>query len=539
MQITRSWKAALTRLVSIAHQFDLRKRHHRDALIIASVSAVVYAFSIEIDLFGKIYQFTSQHKSWEIDELFMLSLVVSVGMVIFGYRRMQDLNREIVARHSAESAADNLVHHDALTGLPNRNYLIQHLAQSLDDLLVNGRRSAVLLIDIRGFKTVNEIHGNNAGDRALVEIAWRLSEMITEDMFFARVGGDDFAILLPNIAAIDVATHFAHTVIESIESVPPTADAEGTLGANIGIVIAPDDGTDVETLMRHANIALHRAKNEGRSNICFYAPEMNAYIEHRRQIERALRVALRTNAVVPHFQPLVSLKGDCIIGFEALARWHTEEFGMVAPDVFIPIAEESDLIHELGAKLLRQACKDAVAWPADMILAFNVSPRQLREPALALQILSILTETGLSPHRLELEITESALVGDISTATKIIDQLRAAGVRIAIDDFGTGYATLSQLITLQFDKIKIDRSFVNRLGKDTESAVVVRAILGLAKGLGLTTTAEGIEDHVHLESLKASGCIEGQGYFFGKAIPASQIPALLGENSPAKAAAQG
>lgn len=537
MRPPRSLNTAIEWLAGAARHFDLRKRHQRDAVIILAASAALYAFSISIDLFGTIYQFTRKYDSWQLDEIFTLSLVLSIGMIVFGYRRIQDLHQEIDARRAAECAADKLSRHNSLTGLLNRRCFTECLEKTLDELLISGRQAAVLMIDIRGFKTVNEIHGNSAGDRALVQIADEMASMVDPAMILARVGGDDFAIIEPNIDGVDDPTHHAHAIIEAIERAPGAGNTEGGFGANIGIAIAPDDGTDAETLLRHANIALHRAKEVGQSNICFYAPEMNAYVERRGQIESALRGAIRNNAVTPHYQPLISLEDNRIIGFEALARWNSPEFGVVAPDVFIPIAEESELIHELGAQLLRQACRDAVTWPEGMILAFNVSPRQLREPALALQILSVLAETGFSPHQLELEITESALVGDARTASQTIEQLRAAGIRIAIDDFGTGYATLSQLITLRFDKIKIDRSFIARLGKDPESAVIVRAILGLAKGLGLTTTAEGIEDAGHLESLKATGCVEGQGYLFGKAMSASEIPALLDKRPQRQAAA--
>jgi diguanylate cyclase (GGDEF)-like protein len=527
---TRQW------LIAAARRLDLRKRHRRDALAIFATCVAIFAFSIWVDLFDKIYVFAKAHDDWEVDEVFMLSLVLSVGMIIFGYRRIQDLNREISARHMAESEAETLARHDPLTGLLNRRSFTEDLERTLDQLLVSGQRAAVLMIDIRGFKTVNEIHGHSTGDRALVEIAQGLSSILDPSMTLARVGGDDFAIIQPNVCEVEDPTSYAHIMIEAIERATVAGNGEGSFGANIGIVMAPDDGTDAETLLRHANIALHRAKEAGRSNICFYAPDMNAYVERRGQIERALRLAIRHNAVTPHYQPLVSLQNDRVIGFEALARWETAEFGTLAPDVFIPIAEESELIHELGAQLLRQACRDAMTWPETMTLAFNLSPRQLREPTLALRVLAILSETGLAPHRLELEITESALVGDITTARKNIEELRLSGIRIAIDDFGTGYATLSQLITLRFDKIKIDRSFIHRLGKDAEGAVVVRAILGLAKGLGLTTTAEGIEDPLHLESLKATGCAEGQGFLFGKAVPASEVPALLCELPRANAA---
>jgi EAL domain-containing protein (putative c-di-GMP-specific phosphodiesterase class I) len=254
---------------------------------------------------------------------------------------------------------------------------------------------------------------------------------------------------------------------------------------------------------------------------------MDTFVERRIQIELGLRSAIAADLIVPHYQPIVSVDGNRIIGFEALARWQDQSLGAIAPDVFIAIAEETGLINLLGDQLLRRACLDAKAWPADFVLAFNVSSVQLRNPKLGLSILSILAETGFSPLRLEIEITESALVKNMAVAQAVIDDLRRVGVRIALDDFGTGYATLTQLLSFHLDKIKIDRSFVSRLDKNDDGLVIVRAILGLAKGFGLTTTAEGIEDFAQLACLKANGCAEGQGYLFSKAVPAAEIPALL------------
>jgi len=258
---------------------------------------------------------------------------------------------------------------------------------------------------------------------------------------------------------------------------------------------------------------------------------MDAQVERRIQIERELRSAIASNGIVPHYQPLVSLDGNRIIGFEALARWENGDSGFVPPDMFIPVAEETGLINALGDQLFRRACLDANAWPATFVLAFNISPIQLRDPTLGLRLLSILGQTGFSPCRLEIEITESALVENIGVARTVIDELRQAGVRIALDDFGTGYATLSQLLSFHLDKIKIDRSFVSRLDKSENGQVIVRAILGLAKGFGLTTTAEGVENAGQLAYLKANGCTEGQGYLFSRAVPADEIPALI--NRPA------
>jgi EAL domain-containing protein (putative c-di-GMP-specific phosphodiesterase class I) len=289
-------------------------------------------------------------------------------------------------------------------------------------------------------------------------------------------------------------------------------------------------------LVRRADRALYRAKSEGRSSIRFFEPEMDAHVTRRMQIERELRSAVASGLIQPHYQPLVSLEGNQIIGFEALARWESKNLGFVPPDVFIPLAEELGLIGILGDQLFQRACADANQWPSPLILAFNISAIQLREPAFGLRILSMLDQSGFSPRRLEIEITETALVDNVEIARVVIDELRAAGVRIALDDFGTGYATLTQLLSFHLDKIKIDQSFVSCIANNKDSLVIVRAILGLAGGFGLTATAEGIEDPEQLACLKENGCTEGQGYLFGKAVPAAEIPALLNLSPHASAA---
>jgi predicted signal transduction protein with EAL and GGDEF domain len=284
---------------------------------------------------------------------------------------------------------------------------------------------------------------------------------------------------------------------------------------------------DPEILVQRADRALYRAKAEGRSCIRFFEPDMDAFVERRLAIEHELRTAVAAKIIVPYYQPVVAFEGRRVVGLEALARWKSDKLGWVAPDVFIPVAEEIGIISELGDQLLRQACLDASAWPADLTLAFNISGIQLRDPTIGLRILAILAETGFNPRRLELEITETALVDNIKVAQTVTNQLRQAGVRIALDDFGTGYATLSQLLSLKLDRIKIDRSFVHRLGKDKESMTIVRAVLGLANGFELETTAEGVENDEQLTLLKADGCLEGQGYLFSKAVPANEVQDLL------------
>jgi diguanylate cyclase (GGDEF)-like protein len=382
------------------------------------------------------------------------------------------------------------------------------------------------MLDLDGFKPVNDTHGHAAGDAALSEFARRASEILRSHDFLARIGGDEFAIIMP-IKSLDEPAALARRITAAVAEPFIVNHATVTFGVGIGIAIASNDGVEADDLMRRADRALYRAKKGGRSRVHFFEPEMDSLIDRRAIIENELRTAVACDRIIPYFQPLVSLETNRITGFEALARWHSETLGFVPPDVFIPIAEETGLINALGDQLFRRACAEARAWPARFSLAFNVSPVQLRDPMLGLRLLGILGQTGLSPRQLEIEITETALVENIAIAQATIDQLRDAGVRIALDDFGTGYATLSQLLSFHLDKIKIDRSFVAGLEKSEEGRVIVRAILGLAKGFGLTTTAEGVEKTGQLAYLKAHGCTEGQGYLFSKAIPAEEIPALL------------
>jgi diguanylate cyclase (GGDEF)-like protein len=516
-----SWREPLVWLRGIEWQ----RRDVRDGLIIGLLSVCVFGIAATVDLFEIVHDFARQHDEWAIDELFLLSVVLAVAMAAFSYRRIRDLSREIHARRVAEQEAQTLARHDPLTGLPNRRYF----AERCEDVLQNlnpSEQAAVLMMDLDGFKQINDLHGHASGDHALIQFAERIAPLLSNAVF-ARMGGDEFAVLLPIIASIEAPTVLARRIAAAMAEPFYANGAATTLGVGIGIAVAPDDGTQPEELVRRADLALYRAKAEGRSSIRFFEEEMDAHVERRIRIEHALRAALTRNEIVPHFQPLVSLEGDRLIGFEALARWDHPEFGALKPAVFIPIAEESGLITELGDQLLRRACLEAKSWPSHTILAFNISPLQLRDPTLGLRILSIVGQTGFDPRRLELEITETALVDNLELARQVVDELRGAGVRVALDDFGTGYATLSQLLSLHLDKIKIDRTFVERLGSDPESLVIVRAIIGLAHGFGLTTTAEGIEDNAQLEVLRANGCVEGQGYLFSRAIPAGELSAFI------------
>jgi diguanylate cyclase (GGDEF)-like protein len=505
---------------------DWRVSATRDAILLFGIGIIIFAFAHVYDLPPHLLQFGLDHADWEVDDAIFVVFMLSVALMIYGFRRYRDLSVEMKARISAESEARELARHDPLTGLPNRRFFEERLEECLG-IASASHQVAILMLDLDGFKLVNDTHGHAAGDKSLCEFARRVSVIVRADAFLARVGGDEFTIIMPKIISLDDPTHLARRIAAAVAEPFEIENLTIEFGVGIGIAIAPNDGVQADELVRRADRALYRAKAAGRSCVRFFEPEMDTHVEQRLRIERDLRSAIASDRIVPHYQPLVSLDGNRIIGFEALARWQNGDLGLVPPDHFIPIAEETGLINPLGDQLFRRACLDANAWPSTFVLAFNVSPVQLRDPTLGLRLLSILEQTGFSPRRLEIEITESALVENVGVARTVIDELRQAGVRIALDDFGTGYATLSQLLSFHLDKIKIDRSFVSLLANSQNSQEIVRAILGLAKGLGLTTTAEGIEDAGQLAYLKANGCTEGQGYLFSKAVPADDIPALI------------
>ncbi len=509
-----------------ADWFDWRRSATRDSIallggvVLASILAHIY------ELGPHLFQLGMDYAEWELDDIIFVAFVLSIALTIYSVRRHRELGNEIRARSIAEREIRDLARHDSLTGLPNHRLFDERLDACLRRAS-NTHQVAVLMLGLDGLKRIKDTHGHAAGDKALCEFSVRVANILRRDSMLARIGGDDFGIIMTDIRSLDDPTNLASRIVASVAEAFAIDKVSAELGVGVGIAIAPSDGVSRDELIRRADRALCRAKGDGRSCVRFFEPEMDTHVERRIQIERELRSAIVADIIEPHYQPLVSLKGGHIIGFEALARWKNRTLGHIPPDVFIPIAEETGLINALGDQLFRRACFDANSWPGTFILAFNVSPIQLRDPTLGLRILSVLGQTGFSPRRLEIEITESALVDNIGVAKTVIDELRQAGVRIALDDFGTGYATLSQLLSFRLDKIKIDRSFVSHLGDNADSRVIVRAILGLAKGFGLTTTAEGVEDADQLAYLVANGCTEGQGYLFSNAVPAAGIPALL------------
>ena len=436
---------------------------------------------------------------------------------------------DITERRKAEARVAYMAHHDALTDLANRVKFHERLRQDLERTRLVNSGVAVLCIDLDLFKNVNDSFGHPVGDRLLRQVAERLTANLSSEDLVARLGGDEFAMILAGHASPNEASDQAAAIIEML-SAPYTIDGlEIVIGASVGIAISPGDGESSEELLRNADMALYRAKSDGGGVYRFFEKEMDRLAQRRRDMEIDLRRALATNEFELHYQPLVDLAQDRIVTFEALLRWKHPVKGMISPADFIPVAEDIGLIVSLGEWVLREACQQAAKWPSGVRVAVNLSPAQFRSRNLTQVVFSSLAQSGLSPTRLELEITESILLEDSDANLSILHQLREFGVRISMDDFGTGYSSLNYLRSFPFDKIKIDRSFIRDLSDRPDSGAIVRAISGLGRSLNISTTAEGVETMDQLDWLRAEGCTEVQGFLFSPARPASEIAALLGK----------
>jgi diguanylate cyclase (GGDEF)-like protein/PAS domain S-box-containing protein len=424
--------------------------------------------------------------------------------------------RDLSARKRAEQHIRFLAHHDPLTGLPNRSTF----ARALEDEIAHARRHsqnfAVLCLDLDRFKEVNDLFGHPVGDTLLQRVGQALLSAVEGVGSAARLGGDEFAVLLTNIHTAARAGRVAEQILDAFRLDNDRSGSGALISASIGIAIFPDNADDAEHLMTHADTALYRAKQEGRGIYRFYEMEMGAKVRERRLLEHDLRHAVSRNQLRLVYQPQVDIQTDEVTGFEALVRWSHPERGDVPPGIFVPIAEESGLILQIGEWVLRTACAEAARWGASLGIAVNVSAVQIHSPAFSQTLLEVLLQTGLSPERLEIEITETALVRDITRAVATLRQVRALGVHIAMDDFGTGYSSLANLRAFPFSRIKVDQSFIRSVDSNDQSAAIVRAVLGLGSGLNVPVIAEGVERPEELAFLKGEICQSAQGYLLSR-----------------------
>ena len=407
-----------------------------------------------------------------------------------------------------------------------------HLERRVAEL-AQGKPFAILYIDVDEFKGVNNSLGHEVGDELLRQVANRLRACVSGNDLVARLGGDEFAIVKAGTCDQAELTTLAEQILNSLRMPVDCKGQEITSDASIGIAIAPDHGDNLDDLLKRADLAMYAAKSEGRGTFRIFVSEYDAKARQRRQLELDLRQALARGEFEVHYQPLVDLSANVVNGCEALLRWRHPERGMVSPADFIPVAEDTGLISEIGEWVLRQACTEAASWPGDIHIAVNVSPVQFRSKTLALKVAAALAESGLAPGRLELEITETVLIRDDAEALTILQQLRELGVRIALDDFGTGYSSLSYLHRFPFDKIKIDRSFISDIGQSEDSSPIVQAVVHMAAARHMATTAEGVETEAQREVLQRLGCSQMQGWLFSPAVPAAKLKLLLSKQAVA------
>ncbi|MDB5518548.1 MAG: GGDEF-domain containing protein [Tardiphaga sp.] len=428
-------------------------------------------------------------------------------------------------RRRAEERIAHMAHYDALTGLPNR-VLFRDLLEKELEKTRHGEQFAVLYIDIDEFKSVNDSLGHPVGDELLKAVASRLSDCVRQTDFVARLGGDEFAVVQTDIRHPADVKALVTSLYQAIREPYECLGHRLVTDASIGIALAPQDGTDLDQLLKNADLAMYGAKGDGRRTYRFFEPNMDAHVKERRTLELDLRQAVTDGEFELYYQPVVDLRSNDISGCEALLRWRHPVRGMISPEEFIPVAEETGLIGQLGEWVINTACAEAVTWPDDIRIAVNISPVQFRSHTLALKVAAALAASGLPASRLELEITETVLIRDDAAALATLHQLRAIGVRIALDDFGTGYSSLSYLQRFPFDKIKIDRCFVNEIAEADGSSSIVQAVVNIAKARNMTTTAEGVETEQQKQLLHSLGCTEMQGFLFSPPRPADDIRRL-------------
>jgi len=433
---------------------------------------------------------------------------------------------DVTARRTAEAQVVHMARHDALTALPNRVVLHERLEHAVSEA-GRGTGSAVLCLDLDHFKAVNDTLGHPVGDGLLRLAAERLMACVRQGDLVVRLDGDEFAIVQADVGRPEEARLLAERIVGALQQPFVVEGHEIVTGVSIGLAIVPGDGTTAAILLKNADMALHRAKQDGRGGFCFFEPEMDRRLQRRRNLELDLRRGVLAEEFVLFYQPLVNLDRNEVSGFEALLRWPHPERGMVSPSEFIPVAEEIGVIVALGEWVIRRACADAALWPGDIKVAVNLSPVQFRSRNLVPTVVAALAESGLAPWRLELEITESVLLQDNAATLAVLHELRALGARISMDDFGTGYSSLSYLRSFPFDKLKIDQAFVRDLSTREDCVHIVRAVQGLCAGLGIATVAEGVETEGQLARLRAEGCKEVQGFLFSHARCVADVPGIL------------
>ena len=477
----------------------------------------------------------SVYRSWSSglsvnDNLTVSVLLLNIALSMLGWRRYRALKAEVALRRASEARASELATSDPLTGLLNRRALGEGGARLIEAALRGGRPVAMLMIDLDHFKSINDLHGHLAGDELLLAASQVIIAPLPAGAITARLGGDEFACAFPFDPVMPgMVDSVADAIIARMSEPFTIGGVVAHIGASMGIARTETGCRTIDTLMRRSDIALYAAKRAGRNRRAWFDESMERELELRNELELGLRAGIPTGQIVPWFEQQVDLATGRLLGFEMLARWEHPERGVIEPSLFIPVAEESGLIGELSMAVMRTALDEARHWDSGLLLGVNISAGQMRDPWLAQKIVKLLIEMNFPAERLEVEITEAALFENAGFAGSIVNSLKNQGIRVALDDFGTGYSSLTHLRTLPLDRIKIDRSFVTRMTSDAEAAALVRMIIALAGSVGVAVTAEGVETEEIRTMLNSLGCPTGQGWHFGRPIPARATRALLAE----------
>lgn len=495
-----------------------------ELLLFALMVVVFWAIAAQIELFERIVNYVKGHEEYELDEAIVILLGAGFAGYIYAWRRHHERGRSLKRLIAAKRDLQWISNHDSLTGLPNRRSLQRYVFRHRNDNWT-ARPLGVVNIDLDGFKLINDLLGHDAGDELLRGVAERLRAHPRVRRVF-RMGGDEFLVFVDGADAVDVMT-VGEALLQTLAEPFVLSGSRNHVGASVGVSCCPGDTENLESAIHFADLAMFTAKRRRTREVVRFEPAMIEASRERASLEQDLLAAINDGQIEPYYQPLIDLKSGELRGFEALARWTRPGHGAVSPALFVSVAEQVGAINDLTTLILEKACEDALTWPDDLIVSVNLSPLLLADRHLALKILAILERTGMSPRRLEVEITEEALVQSLNYAEEVLEQLRSVGICIAVDDFGTGYSNLSQLSHLSFDRIKIDQSLINGLKDDPKKQKIVKTILFLSESLEIHSTAEGIEQLEEFKLLVSLGCDMGQGYFIGRPLSAVQTQSLI------------
>ena len=501
------------------------------AVVLSAAVPMIIAFALKGDTRLLVLAF-----------VFLIVSGMLISMLLESYKRFSEMvhSRSLLDEkqrqtEAARHAANVMAFTDALTGLPNRRYFEKLLLEQLDQDNLHTHKFAIGMLDLDGFKPINDIYGHSAGDDVLVQVSARLKKIMHERGVIARVGGDEFAIFAPGLETEDEVLALGAEMKRALEEPIQIGGIVARLTCSSGFSLYPTSGTDLERLIDRADMALYKAKAQERGSTLLFNADFETSAFERATIEQELRAAIVNQALDVYFQPIVGLDTGELIGFESLARWNHSKLGPISPAVFVPIAEQIGVVEQMTDVLLRKACTIAAKWPRHLMLGFNLSADQLVKPNAGLKLIATLAECNFPPQRFEAEVTETAIMKDVQAARLTIENLKAAGCRVSLDDFGTGYSSLSQIKDLPLDKIKIDKSFVDHICSDAKIGNIVRSIINMCGHLELGCVAEGIEERDQLKRLKLEGCNHGQGYLFSRPLPQAEAERLIAESMVAEA----